>query len=57
MELNLIAIGLYVMAALGGVFLGSFRFGSKYPPKAIVIVHALVAVAGTSTLLYASFLA
>ena len=50
-----IALALYGAAALGGLFLASFRFGDKYPPKFIVLVHALVAVSGTVVLLQASF--
>ncbi|MEM8800724.1 MAG: hypothetical protein AAGF15_11670 [Pseudomonadota bacterium] len=52
-----IALGLYGAAALGGLFLGSFRFrkDGKMPPNAIVGVHALVAVAGTFVLVTAVF--
>jgi len=50
-----LALVLYVIAALGGLFLGSFRFRDSYPPKAVVVIHAGVAVAGTLTLLMASF--
>jgi len=37
--------GLFVVAALGGFFLASFHARKKLPPKAVVIIHAGVAVA------------
>jgi len=48
-----LALGLFVVAALGGFLLASFHYRKQLPPKAIVIVHALVAVAGFVTLLAA----
>lgn len=47
----LAALGLLVLAALGGFFLASFHLRRKLPPKAIVFVHAGVAVVGFLTLL------
>ncbi len=41
---------LLVVAALGGFFLFSFHLKSKVPPKAVVVVHALAAVAGFALL-------
>lgn len=45
------ALGLLVVAALGGFLLASFHIRGKLPPKAIVIIHAGVAVTGFLTLL------
>ena len=45
------ALGLLVLAALGGFFLASFHLRRQLPPKAIVFVHAGVAVVGFLTLL------
>lgn len=41
-----IALGVLVLAALGGFFLGSFHIRKKVAPKAVVVIHALVAVVG-----------
>jgi uncharacterized SAM-binding protein YcdF (DUF218 family) len=45
------ALGLLVLAALGGFFLASFHMRGKIAPKGVVIVHAGVAVVGFLTLL------
>jgi hypothetical protein len=45
------ALGLLVVAALGGFFLASFHLRRKLPPKAFVFLHAGLAVAGFLTLL------
>lgn len=45
------ALGLLVLAALGGFFLASFHMRGKIAPKAVVFVHAGVAVIGFLTLL------
>lgn len=42
---------LLLVAALGGFFLASFHLRQRLPPKAIVVVHAGVAVIGFLTLL------
>lgn len=47
----LIGFVLLLVAALGGFFLASFHLRKKLPPKAVVIVHAAVAVIGFLTLL------
>lgn len=47
----LAGFGLLVVAALGGFFLVSFHLRNRLPPKAVVLVHAGVAVAGFLTLL------
>ncbi len=47
-----LALGLLVLAALGGFLLASFHYRKQLPPKAIV-VHAVVAVAGFGVLLAA----
>ncbi len=41
---------LLVLAALGGFFLASFHVRKKLPPKAVVVVHAALAVIGFLTL-------
>lgn len=45
------AFALLVVAALGGFFLASFHLRGQLPPKAVVVIHAGVAVAGFLTLL------
>lgn len=35
---------LFVIAALGGFFLASFHLQKKLPPKAVVVIHAVLAV-------------
>jgi hypothetical protein len=50
-----IALGLLVVAALGGFGLLGFHAKGQRLPSALVVVHALVAVAGFLTLLLAEF--
>lgn len=45
-----IALGLLVVAALGGFFLASFHLRNAPGPKPVVVIHALVAVVGFLTL-------
>jgi len=45
------ALGLLVVAALGGFYLASFHARKKIAPKLVVVIHAGVAVAGFLTLL------
>ncbi|OOG56443.1 hypothetical protein [Rhodanobacter sp. C03] len=45
------ALGLLVLAALGGFFLASFHLRGKVAPKGVVFVHAGIAVVGFLTLL------
>ncbi|TEA78790.1 hypothetical protein [Allopusillimonas ginsengisoli] len=40
-----------LIAALGGFFLASFHLRKQLPPKAVVIIHAAVAIIGFLTLL------
>lgn len=47
----LIGFGLLLVAALGGFFLASFHLRKSLPPKAVVVIHAGVAVAGFLLLL------
>ncbi|MDN5842225.1 MAG: hypothetical protein L0H54_02095 [Alcaligenaceae bacterium] len=47
----LIGFILLLIAALGGFFLASFHARKRLPPKAVVIVHAAVAVIGFLTIL------
>lgn len=44
-------LGVLLLAALGGFFLASFHLRRKLPPKAVVAIHAGVAVAGFLVLL------
>ena len=48
-----LALGLFVVAALGGFFLASFHYRKQLPPSAVVVVHAVVALAGFGALLAA----
>ncbi len=48
------ALIILVVAALGGFFLASYHLRSALAPRALVIVHALVAVAGFLVLLRAA---
>ena len=47
------ALGLLVLAALGGFYLASLHLRRAIPPKGVVFIHAGVAVAGFLTLLSA----
>lgn len=47
----LIGFILLLIAALGGFFLASFHARKRLPPKAVVIVHAVIAVIGFLTIL------
>lgn len=47
----LVGFALLLVAALGGFFLASFHLRRKLPPKAVVVLHAGLAVAGFLTLL------
>jgi hypothetical protein len=51
----LTAFVLLVVAALGGFYLASFHVRKQLPPKGVVVIHALVAVAGFLLLLGAVF--
>jgi hypothetical protein len=42
----IIGFVLLLVAALGGFFLASFHVRKKLPPKAVVIIHAGLAIAG-----------
>ena len=48
-----IALIVLVVAALGGFYLLSFHIRKERHPKAVIVVHALVAVVGFLTLLTA----
>ncbi|GAB3387514.1 hypothetical protein [Lysobacter fragariae] len=45
------ALGLLLVAALGGFYLASIHYRGRVAPKAVVLVHAGAAVAGFLTLL------
>lgn len=47
----LVGFILLLVAALGGFFLASFHLRKQLPPKAVVYIHAVVAVIGFLTLL------
>lgn len=49
----LIAFILLLVAALGGFFLASLHLRKQLPPKAVVVIHAGLAVVGFLTLLSA----
>lgn len=51
----IMALGLLVVAALGGFYLASIHMQGKVAPKNIVFVHAGIAVAGFLTLLSVLF--
>ena len=46
----LVGFFLLLIAALGGFFLASFHLRKALPPKGVVVLHALLAVAGFVTL-------
>jgi hypothetical protein len=50
-----IALGILVVAALGGFFLASVHLRGKPGPKAVVVIHALAAVTGVVLLAGAAF--
>lgn len=50
-----IALAILVVAALGGFFLLSFHIRKQRHPKAVIVIHALVAVVGFLTLLTAIY--
>jgi hypothetical protein len=50
-----IAAIILVIAALGGFVLVSYHLRKQVPPKALAVVHALLAVAGFLTLAGATF--
>lgn len=45
-----LALGLLLVAALGGFFLASYHLRRRLPPKGVVVLHAALAVAGFVTL-------
>jgi len=45
------ALGLFVVAALGGFYLASLHRRQVVPPKGVVVLHALLAVSGFGLLL------
>lgn len=48
-----VALGVLALAALGGFYLASIHLRKQVAPKAVVFIHAGVAVAGFLTLLSA----
>lgn len=51
----LASLVLLAIAAVGGFFLASFHVRDQLPPKGVIVIHALVAVAGFLLLLGAVF--
>lgn len=49
------ALGLFVVAALGGFYLASFHLRGAAHPKGVVVLHAALAVAGFAILAAAAF--
>ncbi|MBV6271302.1 hypothetical protein KVP09_00015 [Alcaligenaceae bacterium CGII-47] len=47
----LVGFIILLIAALGGFFLASFHLRKQLPPKAVVILHAALAIVGFLTLL------
>lgn len=47
-----IALGILVVAALGGFYLVSFHIRKQEHPRAVVVVHALIAATGVVLLLW-----
>lgn len=54
-DLLALALLILVVTALGGFFLVSSRFRAEPRPNAVVVIHALAAVAGVATLAIAIF--
>ncbi len=50
-----IALGVLVVAALGGFYLASVHLRGKPGPRAVVVIHALAAVTGVVLLAGAAF--
>ena len=50
-----IALGILVLAALGGFYLASVHLRGTPGPKAVVVIHALAAVTGVVLLAGAAF--
>lgn len=50
-----LALGVLVIAALGGFFLASFRLRAAHPAVGLIAIHALAAVAGVGVLAWAAF--
>jgi hypothetical protein len=54
-QMAVIALGILVIAALGGFFLGSFHLRKQVAPKPVVVIHALAAVIGFGLLAVTAF--
>ncbi len=54
-QMAAIALVVLLLAALGGFLLGSFHLRKQVAPKAVVVIHALVAVAGFLLLAVSAF--
>jgi hypothetical protein len=53
--LGVVALGVFVVAALGGFLLFSFHLRGKRLPSAVVVIHALAAVAAFVLLVAVTF--
>lgn len=49
-----VALGVLLLAALGGFFLLSFHLRNKPHPKSVVVIHALAAATGVAVLIAAA---
>jgi protein-S-isoprenylcysteine O-methyltransferase Ste14 len=49
------SIVLFLVAALGGLYMAARIFGGSMPPWAVVIIHGVLAASGLLVLLYALF--
>jgi hypothetical protein len=49
------SIVLFLIAALGGLYMAARIFGGNLPPWAVVIIHGVLAASGLLVLLYALF--
>lgn len=47
-----VVLGILVLAALGGFYLASFHVRKEQHPRAVIVVHALVAASGVCVLLW-----
>jgi hypothetical protein len=54
-QMATIALGVLVLAAVGGFFLGSFHIRKQVAPKPVVVIHAAVAVIGFGVLAAVAF--
>ena len=49
-----LSLGVFIAAALGGFALRLFRLGEAWPPRALVIGHALLGAAAAAIVIFAA---